>query len=37
MLHSDKQAEYGKVVAILDELKLAGVTKIAIATDRKER
>ena len=36
VLHSDKQAEYGKVVAILDELKLAGVTKIAIATDRKD-
>ena len=37
VLHSDKQAEYGKVVAVLDELKLAGVTKLSIATERKDR
>ncbi len=35
VLRSDKQAEYGKVVAVLDELKLAGVQRVAIATERK--
>jgi biopolymer transport protein ExbD len=35
VLRSDKQAEYGKVVAVLDELKLAGVQRVAIATKRK--
>jgi len=35
VLHSDKQVEYGKVVAVLDELKLAGVQRVAIATERK--
>ncbi|MBP2630395.1 MAG: exbD 5 [Firmicutes bacterium] len=37
VLRADQQAEYGKVVAALDELKLAGVSKIAIATERKDK
>jgi len=37
VLRSDKQAEYGKVVAVLDELKLAGVQRVAIATERKAK
>ncbi len=35
VLRSDKKAEYGKVVAVLDELKLAGVQHVAVATERK--
>jgi biopolymer transport protein ExbD len=35
ILRSDKQVEYGKVVAALDELKLAGAQRISIATERK--
>lgn len=35
ILRSDKQTEYGKVVAVLDEMKAAGVKRMAIATDRK--
>ena len=35
ILRSDKQAEHGNVVAVLDELKLAGAQRIAIATQRK--
>lgn len=37
VLRSDKQAEYGKVVAVLDELKLAGAHRVAIATEKKAR
>ena len=37
VLRSDRQAEYGQAVAVLDELKLAGVQRIAIATDKKAR
>ncbi|WP_371378604.1 ExbD/TolR family protein [Sporomusa aerivorans] len=37
VLRSDKLAEYGKVVAVLDELKLAGAQRVAIATERKDR
>lgn len=37
VLRSDKAAEYGKVVAVLDELKLAGAQRVAIATERKEQ
>lgn len=37
ILRSDKTAEYGKVVAVLDELKLAGAHRVAIATERKDR
>ncbi|MEN6413590.1 MAG: biopolymer transporter ExbD [Veillonellales bacterium] len=35
VLRSDKEAAYGKVVAVLDELKLAGVQHVSIATERK--
>lgn len=37
ILRSDKTAEYGKVVAVLDELKLAGAYRVAIATERKDK
>lgn len=37
VLRSDKQAEYGKVVAVLDEMKLAGAHRVAIATERKDK
>lgn len=37
VLRSDKMAEYGKVVAVLDELKLAGAHRVAIATERKDK
>ena len=37
VLRSDKTAEYGKVVAVLDELKLAGAHRVAIATERKDK
>jgi biopolymer transport protein ExbD len=36
VLRADNGAQYGKVVAVLDELKLAGVERVAIATKRKE-
>ncbi|MBU2703479.1 biopolymer transport protein ExbD [Sporomusaceae bacterium BoRhaA] len=35
ILRSDKQVEYGKVIAVLDEIKLAGAQRISIATERK--
>lgn len=35
ILRGDNQAEYGKVIEILDELKKAGVRKITIATELK--
>lgn len=37
ILRSDKAAEYGTVVAVLDELKLAGAQRVAIATERKDK
>jgi len=37
ILRSDKAAEYGKVVAVLDELKLAGAQRVSIATERKDK
>lgn len=37
VLRADKQAEYGKVIAALDQLKLAGVHKVAVATELKAR
>ena len=33
ILRADRQAEYGKVVAVLDELKALGVRRIAVATE----
>lgn len=37
VLRSDKAVEYGKVVTVLDELKLAGAQRVAIATERKDK
>lgn len=37
ILRADQAAEHGKVVAIMDELKMAGVQKLAIATQGKTR
>lgn len=37
VLRADTQAEYGKVVAVLDELKLSGARRVAVATDVKGR
>lgn len=37
ILRADKQAEYGKVVAVLDELKAMGVRRIAVATEAAQR
>lgn len=37
ILRADKQAEYGKVVAVLDELKALGVRRIAVATEAVQR
>ncbi|BBB92130.1 MAG TPA: biopolymer transporter ExbD [Methylomusa anaerophila] len=37
VLRADKQAEYGKVIAVLDELKLAGARRVAVATELKAR
>jgi biopolymer transport protein ExbD len=37
VLRADQSAEHGRVVAIMDELKLAGVQKLAIATQGKPR
>jgi biopolymer transport protein ExbD len=34
ILRADKQAEYGRVVMILDELKAVGVKKVAVATEQ---
>jgi biopolymer transport protein ExbD len=37
VVRADKQAEYGQVVAVLDELKMSGARRVAVATDRKGR
>jgi len=37
ILRGDRQAEYGKVVAVMDELKLAGARRVAVATETKAR
>lgn len=37
VLRADKQAEYGKVIAVLDELKSAGARKVSVATELKAR
>lgn len=36
VLRGDRQVEYGQVVLLLDDLKKAGVVKIAIATESKQ-
>lgn len=37
VLRADKQTEYDKVVAALDELKTAGARRISMATEQKAR
>lgn len=37
VLRADKEVEYGKVVAVLDELKIAGARKVAVAAEWKAR
>lgn len=37
ILRADKQVEYGKVITILDELKLAGAHRVSVATQQKGR
>jgi biopolymer transport protein ExbD len=37
VLRADKQTEYEKVVAALDELKVAGAHRISMATEQKAR
>lgn len=37
VLRADRRAAYGQVVAILDELKTAGVTRLSVATDLPPR
>lgn len=37
VLRADKQAEYGRVITVLDELKLAGARRVAVATEPRAR
>jgi biopolymer transport protein ExbD len=37
VVRADKASEYGHVVAVLDELKLSGARRVAVATDQKGR
>jgi len=37
VLRTDRHTEHGRVVAVLDELKQAGIRRIAIATEAKAR
>ncbi len=37
VVRADKAAEYGHVVTVLDELKLSGARRVAVATDQKGR
>lgn len=37
VLRADQSVEHGRVIAIMDELKLAGVQKLAIAAQQKQR
>jgi len=37
ILRGDRQAEYGKVIAVMDELKQAGARRVAVATETKAR
>lgn len=37
VLRADKQAEYGRVVKVLDDFKSLGVKKVAVATDQGQR
>lgn len=37
VLRADKQVEYGKVITVLDELKLSGARRVSVATEQKGR
>lgn len=37
LLRADRQTEYGRVIAVLDELKRSGVKRISVATESKPR
>lgn len=37
VVRADKETGYGQVVAVLDELKLSGARRVAVATERKGR
>lgn len=37
VLRADKQAEYGRVVTVLDDFKALGVKKVAVATEQAQR
>lgn len=37
VLRADKQVDYGKVIAVLDELKSAGARRVSVATELKAR
>lgn len=37
ILRADKEAEYGQVIMILDELKGLGIKKVAVATEQAQR
>lgn len=37
VLRADKQVEYGTVITVLDELKLAGARRVSVATELKVR
>jgi biopolymer transport protein ExbD len=37
VLRADKQVDYGKVITVLDELKLAGARRVSVATEKKGR
>jgi biopolymer transport protein ExbD len=37
VVRADKASEYGHVVTVLDELKLSGARRVAVATDQKGR
>lgn len=37
VLRADKQVEYGTVITVLDELKLAGAHRVSVATELKAR
>lgn len=37
VLRADRRAEYGRVAAVLDELRAAGVSRVAVATEAKDK
>lgn len=37
VLRADKQVEYGQVINVLDELKMAGARRVAVAAETKAR